>query len=409
MKQLYRVLRNPFYYGGFRWNGKVYEGSEEYHEPLVSRELWNRVQKVLDGRVRSKVTTKEFHYLKMLNCGGNLLDEHGKETDRVCGCSVTAEEKRKRLKDGTTRTYFYYRCSRNKSDGQCSQRNPSHMQVFGRRIGYTEAEIELLFGVVFKAFNWTPELVTRMQEILRAEHVEKSDDHKAQVASLRRRYEMLQTYMDKAYDDKLAGDLAPEQWRDKNERWKREREELYAKTQTLDAAKDEYIENGVLLIELAQHTEKFYKMATPEQKRQLVEIVSSNRVLRDGVSRFLTESRSTYLPLRPRKKNGGGGGFQYEPHGVTPDVLGFYKFFSKIHRKTPPTIAIFTSKRVFPPLRSAKDSIFRSRQCSINSSVKASASAPIRVDWRTRKITGFFTRHMAFQKKMAALSQTNPN
>jgi hypothetical protein len=52
--------------------------------------------------------------------------------------------------------------------------------------------------------------------------------------------------------------------------------------QALDSMKDEYIENGVLLIELAQHSETFYKGATSEEKRQLVEIVSSNRVLRDG-------------------------------------------------------------------------------------------------------------------------------
>ena len=156
------------------------------------------------------------------------------------------------------------------------------MQKIGRPISYTEAEVELLFAAVFKPFNWTPELVTRMQEILRAEHAEKSGAHKMEVASLRRRYEMLQTYMDKAYDDKLAGDLAPDQWREKNERWKREREELYIKIQTLDSVKDEYIENGVLLIELAQRTEIFYKLATPQEKRKLIEIVSSNRVLKDG-------------------------------------------------------------------------------------------------------------------------------
>ncbi len=214
--------------------------------------------------------------------GGHLLDEHGRETDQVCGCSVTAEEKNKPLKDGTTKTYHYYRCSRNKSDGRCSQRDTKYMQEVGRTVSYAESEIEMLFEAVFRPFSWTPELVKRMQEILRAEHSQKSGDHKVHVASLRRRYEMLQTYMDKAYDDKLAGDLAPDQWREKNERWKREREEVKAKIDTLDEAKDEYIENGVLLIELAQHTEKFYKLATPEQKRQLVEIISSNRVLKDG-------------------------------------------------------------------------------------------------------------------------------
>ncbi len=287
MKRLYTILRNPFYYGGFRWKGKVYEGSKDYHEPLVSRDVWNRVQKVLDGRARSKVTTKEFHYLKMLKCGGKILDERGYETDQACGYSITAEEKRKPMKDGTKKSYFHYRCSRNKTDGRCSQRDTEYMRGVERTVSYAEDEIATLFEAVFRPFNWTPELVKRMQEILRAEHAQKSGDHRQQVASLRRRYEMLQTYMDKAYDDKLAGDLTPNEWREKNERWKREREETKAKIDALDAMKDEYIENGVLLIGLAQRAETSYKIATPAQKRNLVEIVSSDQVLRNGTIQFV--------------------------------------------------------------------------------------------------------------------------
>lgn len=282
MKRLYNLLRNPFYYGGFRWNGNIYEGSSEWHTSIVSRDLWNRAQRVLNRRSRHKVTAKEFHYLNMLKCGGRILDDRGYETKEACGCQITAEEKRKKMKDGSVKRYFYYHCSN--TSKPCSQRDRFHMQsVAGRKtVNFHEDEIGRLFEAVFRPFNWTPELVKRMQEILRAEHAEKSGDHKIQVASLRRRYEMLQTYMDKAYDDKLAGDLDPEVWREKNEQWKRERQETKAKIDALDDAKDEYIENGVLLIELAQRSESVYKLATPEEKRQLVEIVSSNLVLKDG-------------------------------------------------------------------------------------------------------------------------------
>ena len=33
--------------GEFDWNGRVYQG---VHQPIVSRELWERVQEVLEGR-----------------------------------------------------------------------------------------------------------------------------------------------------------------------------------------------------------------------------------------------------------------------------------------------------------------------------------------------------------------------
>jgi site-specific DNA recombinase len=109
-----------------------------------------------------------------------------------------------------------------------------------------------------------------------------SRDHKRQVAGLCRRYEMLQIYMDKAYIDKFSEDLSQSEWREKNDVWKREREEIKTKIDTLDSAKDEYIESGAMLIELAQRSEILYKAATPAEKRQLIEIVSSNRGLKDG-------------------------------------------------------------------------------------------------------------------------------
>ena len=282
MKRLYSILRNPFYYGDFRWKEQTYKGNPEFQPPITSYDLWKRVQNLLDGRSKYRKTTKQFHYLNLIKCGGHILDERGYKTDEPCACSLTAEEKRKKMKDGSTKLYYYYHCSN--TSKRCSQRDKFHMQsAAGRKtVNYQETEIEVLFETVFRPFKWTPELVQRMQEILRAEHAQKSGDHKQQVASLRRRYEMLQTYMDKAYDDKLAGDLTPNEWREKNERWKQEREETKMKIDALDSAKDEYIENGVLLIELAQHSEILYKEATPEEKRQLVEIVSSNRVLKDG-------------------------------------------------------------------------------------------------------------------------------
>jgi site-specific DNA recombinase len=47
---IHTILRNRLYTGWFEWNGKLIEGR---HEPLVSAELWNRVQGILDGRAAS--------------------------------------------------------------------------------------------------------------------------------------------------------------------------------------------------------------------------------------------------------------------------------------------------------------------------------------------------------------------
>ena len=48
---VHAILRNRLYAGVFDWNGRSYAGT---HQPLVSSELWERVQGVLDGRQANK-------------------------------------------------------------------------------------------------------------------------------------------------------------------------------------------------------------------------------------------------------------------------------------------------------------------------------------------------------------------
>ena len=47
MATLHKIQRKRIYIGDFDYAGVTYRGS---HEPLVTREVWERVQMVLDGR-----------------------------------------------------------------------------------------------------------------------------------------------------------------------------------------------------------------------------------------------------------------------------------------------------------------------------------------------------------------------
>jgi site-specific DNA recombinase len=59
---LHRLLHNPYYVGKIRWRGVEYQGS---HPPLVSEELFNKVQDMLAGRAQSSERSyRTTHYLK---------------------------------------------------------------------------------------------------------------------------------------------------------------------------------------------------------------------------------------------------------------------------------------------------------------------------------------------------------
>jgi len=99
LSNVYLILQNSFYHGTFEYGGNWYTGK---HEPLISKELFDKVQEQIkrDHIVRSEI--KEFAFTKLITCGS-------------CGSGVTAEEKYKKLKDGTTVRYVYYGCTRSRN------------------------------------------------------------------------------------------------------------------------------------------------------------------------------------------------------------------------------------------------------------------------------------------------------
>ena len=99
LSSVYVVLQNPFYYGVFEYPEKSGNWYEVKHQPLITKELFDRVQEQLkrDRIVRSDI--KEFAFTKLMLCG-------------LCGSGITAEEKFKKLKDGTSNRYVYYGCTR---------------------------------------------------------------------------------------------------------------------------------------------------------------------------------------------------------------------------------------------------------------------------------------------------------
>jgi hypothetical protein len=80
---------------------------------------------------------------------------------------------------------------------------------------------------------------------------------------------MLQTKVGRAYEDKLAGTISEELWRESHQKWMLELEMLKRQIDVMDDQKDEYINEGAELIELVQHFESIYKNATPEKKRRI--------------------------------------------------------------------------------------------------------------------------------------------
>ena len=166
---LHRILRKRIYTGEFDYAGATYQGS---HEPLVTREIWERVQEVLSGRHEKKhrQVTHDFAYSGLVHCGH-------------CGCSLVGEMKKAR--------YVYYHCTGYR--GKCAE-------------PYTrEADLEQQFAEGLRELVIPSPILDWLQEEFVAGDL---SERAANEQALRRdqaELDRLQNRLDVLYDDRLDG------------------------------------------------------------------------------------------------------------------------------------------------------------------------------------------------------------
>ena len=102
---IYKILDNTFYYGKFEYPKDSDQWYQGKHEPIITKELFDEVQLQLKGSELKTRTDKEFAFTKLMTCG-------------LCGSGISADEKYKKLKNGTFNTHIYYGCTKAK-DKNC--------------------------------------------------------------------------------------------------------------------------------------------------------------------------------------------------------------------------------------------------------------------------------------------------
>jgi len=243
---IHHILRNRLYTGEFEWKGHLYKGR---HEPLISRELWERVQGVLEGRnaKKPKAGKPEFAFTGLVACGH-------------CGCAMTGEIKKRR--------YVYYHCTGYK--GKCPEPYVREEILAERFSGLLE---RLDFGE--EVLNW-------ISAALRESHADERKEHEAAVARLQVEYERLQNRIHAMYLDKLDGRVDRGFFDRMSAEWRSEQDRCTREITWHQSAEQAYLEEGVRLLDLAHNAKRLFAKQEPEQKRRLLNFVLSNSTWRDG-------------------------------------------------------------------------------------------------------------------------------
>jgi len=238
------MLKNPFYHGDFIWAGKQYHGK---HPPIVDKALYDRVQAMISSKNHTRESTHGFAYTGLLKCA-------------ECGCSITAEIKKGR--------YIYYHCTFDK--GKCGG---SYVR---------EEELERQFGKIFKQFQFSEKVFNWTREALQLSQKEKAEFHNKAIEKLNAQYLKLQNRIDQMYLDKLDGEVEEAFYIKHMKEWREDQKRLQRDISEHQSADENYIEQGIRLIEIARNAYQFFHRKDQPIRAELVRFIFPNSNLRDG-------------------------------------------------------------------------------------------------------------------------------
>jgi DNA invertase Pin-like site-specific DNA recombinase len=175
-----KILQNPFYYGHFLYNGELSAGR---HEPIISKALYDKCQKVMSGRGHIQPEVRPtIPFLRLLRCS--------------CGMAITAEMKTKTQKNGNSHHWTYYRCSRKNKAVRCVQpavrENDLYPQI---------SALLLRYSLPTEATNWLLEKIETDKDAENDKNKSVSENLRAEITAIIAKQKLLlDSYLEQAID-----------------------------------------------------------------------------------------------------------------------------------------------------------------------------------------------------------------
>ncbi|MGX5804298.1 recombinase family protein [Bradyrhizobium sp. Arg314] len=244
---VHTILRNRLYTGLFQWSGKLHQGK---HAPLISIELWERVQGVLTGRHATPTHSygHEFAFTGLMTCA-------------ECGCAVVAE-----IKKGK---YVYYHCTGHADKGRGGYADC-------RRKYVREEVLDKTFGALLDKLHFDEEVLDWVREALKSSQADERREHEQAIQRCQAEYKRLGDRLQAMYLDKLDGRIDNAFYDRMSAQWRVEQTRLLREIERHGQAEESYMEDGVQLLELARKAGQLFVQQPPHEKKRLLNLVLSN-------------------------------------------------------------------------------------------------------------------------------------
>ena len=271
------ILRNPFYAGVFKWDGRLVAGR---HEPMITLQEFERVQRVFRRSIGGKPIRKAFPYTGLLHCGS-------------CGLSITAEEKHNRH----GRLYTYYHCTRSRHETPCAER-------------YVRKEaLEAQLVAFLASLRIAPHAAQWLTEILEEQPTSRVKEREAQRESADASIRALDKELDTITDLRIRSILDDDEFMRRRLDLTRVRLGLVEKRDALVDNVD-WVEPLRTLLSFSDKAVEYFSGGDDAQQRLVLITTSSNPTLSDGI--LSIEARKPFVQWGSNPTKSGMRRFVYD-------------------------------------------------------------------------------------------------
>lgn len=252
---VYAMLHNPFYYGEFefpRGSGNWYEGK---HNPIITKKDFDKVQAMLGNVCNTRPQKLDFDY----RCPNIVCGE--------CGCSITAENKIKRQKNGVTRHYIYYHCT--KSKGKCSQGS------------IEEKKLKEEIDITLQRYDLPESITNWMLKIVKTEDKKEKHDRNGIIESLQRRYKDVLATIDGLTEMRANNEITFIEFKEKKDQYLEQKENINQQITEADHRVNRWIDEFEEKINFATLLRARFEDANPKDKKLIIRNLGSNLELKD--------------------------------------------------------------------------------------------------------------------------------
>ena len=284
------ILRDPFYMGSIRWNDIIYTNG--LHAPLISKELFEKVQFMLTRGKSPHYKRHTFQFSKMMECG-------------ECGGSISGE-----IQKGT----IYYSCKHNRP---CKQKGMTK-----------ETDLDISLMGVFRFFeNIAEKEADMIRDKIKADHKLEAEYKESTLKALDLRYSSLQRQLDILYNDRLSEKITPEKWESKQKEIDDEQAQIIGQIEKLKNEETKYFELYINILDLARRAREIYEKRSPEERRLLLLHIFSNIILKDKKANAVLKNSVKKVAERVQKKIDAKNKFELEKPNTSKVKSDFdYKY-----------------------------------------------------------------------------------